>query len=192
MLASIVSSPGLLSTGSIVVAQGLSCSSACGIFPRSRIKPMSPALAGRFFITEPPGKPAKHFNASAPCILRNPPAHFTMRKLRDIPGDPVVKTLYSQRRGHRFNLWLGRILHAAWHGQKKKKKTVRKNSGVRGNWFQVIQVAKGRAGITFCSLAWSHVSHPALTGASLIGPWGGAPGSHFSTVSLPGVNGGRA
>ena len=122
VLASIVSSPGLSSTGSIVVAQGLSCSSACGIFPRSRIKPMSPALAGRFFITEPPGKPAKHFNASAPCILRNPPAHFTMRKLRDIPGDPVVKTLYSQRRGHRFNLGLGRILHAAWQGQKKKKR----------------------------------------------------------------------
>ena len=31
-------------------------------------------------------------------------------------------------------------------------------------------MAKGRAGITFSSLAWSHISHPALTGASLTGP----------------------
>ena len=28
-----------------------------GDFPVPRIKPMSPALAGGFFITEPPGKP---------------------------------------------------------------------------------------------------------------------------------------
>ena len=28
-----------------------------GDIPNPRIKPMSPALAGRFFTTEPPGKP---------------------------------------------------------------------------------------------------------------------------------------
>ena len=33
----------------------LSCSAACGVFPRPRIEPVSPVLAGRFF-TEPPGK----------------------------------------------------------------------------------------------------------------------------------------
>ena len=35
--------------------------------PRSGIEPMSPALAGRFFATEPPGKPGGDFlNSSAP------------------------------------------------------------------------------------------------------------------------------
>ena len=46
------------STGLIAVqAQGLSCSTACGIFLDQRIEPMSPALAGGLFTTEPPGKP---------------------------------------------------------------------------------------------------------------------------------------
>ena len=43
--------------GSVAVARRLSCSKACGIFPRSEIQPMSPALASRFFTTEPSGKP---------------------------------------------------------------------------------------------------------------------------------------
>ena len=46
-------------TGSIVVAHRLSCLSACGIFWISD-KPVSPAMAGRFFITETPGKPLAH------------------------------------------------------------------------------------------------------------------------------------
>ena len=37
----------------IVVAHGLSCFAACGIFPDQRWKPVSPALSGRFFITVP-------------------------------------------------------------------------------------------------------------------------------------------
>ena len=45
-----------------------------------------------------------------------------------------------------------------------KKKTAGKNSGVQGNWFQVIQVAKGRAGITFSSMAWSHIKSHSLHG----------------------------
>ena len=44
-------------SGSVVVAHGLSCSEACGIFPGPGIEPVTPALAGRFFTTEPPGKP---------------------------------------------------------------------------------------------------------------------------------------
>ena len=44
----------LQSTGSIVVAHGLSCSKARGIFlPGPGIKPVSPVLAGRFLTTGP-------------------------------------------------------------------------------------------------------------------------------------------
>ena len=46
-------------TGSIVVAHRLNCSSACGIFWISD-KPVSPAMAGGFFMTETPGKPLAH------------------------------------------------------------------------------------------------------------------------------------
>ena len=43
--------------GSVVVTHGLSCPAACGIpVPRLGIEPMSPALAGRFLTTGPPGK----------------------------------------------------------------------------------------------------------------------------------------
>ena len=45
-----------LSIGSMVAAHELSCSVACGI-SRLAIKPVSPALVGRFFTTKPPGKP---------------------------------------------------------------------------------------------------------------------------------------
>ena len=53
---SVVAVPGLSSTRSMVVAHRLSWSMACGIFP-DRDKLMFPALAGRFFTIEPPGKP---------------------------------------------------------------------------------------------------------------------------------------
>ena len=43
--------------GSVVVAHGLSCSEACGIFPDWGIKPVSLALQGAFLTTGPPGKP---------------------------------------------------------------------------------------------------------------------------------------
>ena len=48
--------------GSIVVAHKLSCSMACGIFPDQGSN--APALAGRFFTTEPPGKPMANVNMS--------------------------------------------------------------------------------------------------------------------------------
>ena len=53
--------PGLWSTGSIVVAHSLGCSTAWGNLPGSGIKFMSPVLAGGFFTTEPPGKPLSGF-----------------------------------------------------------------------------------------------------------------------------------
>ena len=37
--------------------------------PRSGVKPVSPALAGRFFITEPPGKPPFNFSIIQPSFL---------------------------------------------------------------------------------------------------------------------------
>ena len=45
--------------GSAIVAHGLSCSVACGMWdlPRPGLEPVSPALAGRLSTTAPPGKP---------------------------------------------------------------------------------------------------------------------------------------
>ena len=54
---------GLGSCGSWALEHRLSCGAQayllCGLWdlPRPGIEPMSPALAGRFFTTEPPGKP---------------------------------------------------------------------------------------------------------------------------------------
>ena len=54
---SVVAARRLYSLDSVVVAQELSCSVACGIFlDQGSIEPVSPALAGEFFSTEPPGK----------------------------------------------------------------------------------------------------------------------------------------
>ena len=49
--------PALGAQPSVAVMHWLSCSVACGIFPDQRlIKPMSPALAGRFLFPVPPEK----------------------------------------------------------------------------------------------------------------------------------------
>ena len=58
---SVVVARGLQSAGSVVVTHGLSCSAACGNLPRPGIKPVSPALAGGFLTTAPPGKPCGSF-----------------------------------------------------------------------------------------------------------------------------------
>ena len=50
-------STGSRRAGSVVVAHRLSCSVACGIFPDQDLNPVSPALAGGFLTTAPPGKP---------------------------------------------------------------------------------------------------------------------------------------
>ena len=42
--------------GSVVVAHGLSCSTACEIFPRPGIEPVTSMLTGRFLSTMPIGK----------------------------------------------------------------------------------------------------------------------------------------
>ena len=56
----------LRSTGSrcadsVVVAHGLSCSAACGMFPDQGSNPCPLALAGRFSTAAPPGKPLFYF-----------------------------------------------------------------------------------------------------------------------------------
>ena len=49
--------PALECTGSVVVVHGLSYPAACGILvPGLEIEPVSPALAGGFVTTGPPGK----------------------------------------------------------------------------------------------------------------------------------------
>ena len=50
-------STGSRHAGSVIVAHGPSCSAACGNLPRPGLEPASPALAGRFSTTAPPGKP---------------------------------------------------------------------------------------------------------------------------------------
>ena len=50
-----VAAPRLWSTGLVIVASGLRRSVACGIFQDQGSNPLSPALAGGFFTTEPPG-----------------------------------------------------------------------------------------------------------------------------------------
>ena len=52
-------STGSRRAGSVIVAHGPSCSAACGILPRPGLEPVSPALAGRFSTTAPPGKPSQ-------------------------------------------------------------------------------------------------------------------------------------
>ena len=47
----------------------------------------------------------------------------TLKRLRGLPGDPVVQTLCPQCRGHRFNPWLGnKDPTYSLVGPKKKKK----------------------------------------------------------------------
>ena len=53
-------STGSRCAGSAIVAHGPSCSAVCGFFPAG-LEPMSPALAGRFSTTAPPGKPRQYF-----------------------------------------------------------------------------------------------------------------------------------
>ena len=49
-------STGSRRTGSVIVAHGPSCSAVCGILHRPGLEPVSPAPAGRFSPTAPPGK----------------------------------------------------------------------------------------------------------------------------------------
>ena len=60
--ASVAAAPETRSTGSGVVAHRFGCSAERGIFPTQKNGSVSPALAGRFFITEPPGTPIYHIH----------------------------------------------------------------------------------------------------------------------------------
>ena len=57
----LLQSTGSRRAGSVIVAHGPSCSAACGDLPRPGLEPVSPALAGRFSTTAPPGKPLVYF-----------------------------------------------------------------------------------------------------------------------------------
>ena len=61
-VASLLAERRVNSMGSVVAVHRLSCPKACGILvPRPGIEPMSPALAGEFLTTGPPGKSCLHF-----------------------------------------------------------------------------------------------------------------------------------
>ena len=57
------------------LAHGLRGSTSCGGLPRPGIEPMSPALAGRGFTTEPPGKPS--ITSQEPSSNISPPFQFS-------------------------------------------------------------------------------------------------------------------
>ena len=84
------------------------------------------------------------------------------KDILDFPGGPVVKTMCSQCRGHEFDSWLGKILHAAWRGQKKEK------------------AIKKKLFIYFW-LCWVFVS---VRGLSLVVASGGHPSSRCMGLSL--------
>ena len=50
-----MATPVVVHAGSVVVAHGLSCPTACEIFLGQESNPLSPALAGVFLTTGPPG-----------------------------------------------------------------------------------------------------------------------------------------
>ena len=52
---------------------------------------------------------------------------YNRKPVGDFPGVPVVKILCFQCRGCGFDPWLGTMIpHGAWHGQRAKKKGMKK------------------------------------------------------------------
>ena len=80
---------------SIVEAHGLGCSAACGIFPRSGIEPVSPALASGFLPTVPPGKSynsilkAASFNSNIWVIYGSGSGHSFLLIMVRVPACPI-------------------------------------------------------------------------------------------------------
>ena len=69
--------------------------------------------------------PCKKTPGGTHCVGRASPfGPHPWKEKRDFLGGPVVKTLCFHCRARGFHLWLGKIPHAAWHGQKKKGKRV--------------------------------------------------------------------
>ena len=92
----------LLSTGSalgarasIAEAQELSCSAACGNFPRSGIEPVSPALASGFLSTVSPGKSynsilkAVSFNSNIWVSYSSGSGHSFLLLMVRVPACPI-------------------------------------------------------------------------------------------------------
>ena len=61
----------------LIVAHGPSCSAACGNLPRPGLEPVSPALAGRFSTTAPPGKPHASFSYFPFSLQQNFVSHLS-------------------------------------------------------------------------------------------------------------------
>ena len=68
----LLQSTGSRHAGSVVVAHGLSCSVARGIFPDQGSNPCPPALAGGFLTTAPPGKSLNAFFVLPIFLLLSP------------------------------------------------------------------------------------------------------------------------
>ena len=67
--------------------------------------------------------PCKKTPGGTHCVGRASPfGPHPWKEKRDFLGGPVVKTLCFHCRARGFHLWLGKIPHAAWHGQKKKER----------------------------------------------------------------------
>ena len=63
---------------------------------------------------------------TTPKLNNNEAAIRRIQRVREFPGGPVVKTPHFQRKGHRFDHWLGtKIQHVMRCVQKKKKKELR-------------------------------------------------------------------
>ena len=73
---------------------GLLSSSRRGL-PDPGFEPMSPALAGRFFTTKPPGKPMEYYSA----MKRN---KFESVLVSWMNQEPVIQSELSQREENRY------------------------------------------------------------------------------------------
>ena len=70
-MGSIIVAPGLQSTGSKLWHVSLAMACVWDL-PRAGIKPMSPAVTGRFFTTEAPGKPCPPVSLHQSCLTGPP------------------------------------------------------------------------------------------------------------------------
>ena len=89
-----VAEPGLGGTrASVVSAPRLCCSKGCGIFPDQGIKSLSCASAGRFFTTEPPGKPGSKVVLSHRITMEVPTLFFLKISSIRLNRVPVTRSV---------------------------------------------------------------------------------------------------
>ena len=98
--------------------------------PEPRIEPASPALAGRFFTTETPGKPYLSTSIERATPRSNDNVNYELgqcrsidcNKCRGLPGGPVVKTSPSSAGVVSLIPGQGdKIPHALWPKKPKHK-----------------------------------------------------------------------